>query len=82
MLELAIVDGARPDSRRIVTGFQNLINWTDRLAAHPLNIPPRGALSGWSVMIWLSMKIALRRGGPLCPPARFDMWLAAEFTDD
>jgi hypothetical protein len=51
VLELAIVDGARPDSRRIVTGFQNLINWTDRLAAHPLNIPPRGALLGWSVMI-------------------------------
>jgi hypothetical protein len=26
VVELAIVDGARPDSRRIVTGFQNLIN--------------------------------------------------------
>jgi hypothetical protein len=26
VLELAIVDGARPDSRRMVTGFQNLIN--------------------------------------------------------
>ena len=46
-------------------------SWPIRLAALPLNIPPRVALS---ICFVLNVRLTTqtpRRGGPLCPPARF-----------
>jgi hypothetical protein len=47
-------------------------SWPIRLAALPLNIPPRAALS---ICFVLNVRLTTqtpRRGGPLCPPARFE----------
>ena len=83
LLFLTIDDGARPASRRLSTGLQNLADEMTGSRHTHSTFHPASRWNAYSCRLWWMQCLAplmplietnpLRRGGPLCPPARIDM---------
>jgi hypothetical protein len=91
VLIVTIVDGARPGSRRIWTGLQNLsAELTGSRHTHS-TFHPASRCRAYSCRLWWMQCLAplmplietnpLRRGGPLCPPTRIGLGLPFVFAN-